>query len=89
MVSPLLVLDVMTKNTQVVDFLKARVKVRFLGAYTAVSSYIGWINDLKVNYDPCENEATKCSTVVTNSVGVLTPVKNKNGFYLNDQVKLY
>ena len=65
------------------------VKLRFLGAYTAVSSYIGWINDLKANYDPCENEATKCSTVVTNSVGVLTPVKNKNGFYLNDQVKLY
>ena len=39
-----------------------------------------------MNYDPCENEATQCSTVVTDSAGVLTPVKNKNGFYLNDQV---
>ena len=89
MVLRLLVSGAMTRNIQVLYFLKAWFELRFSGAYTAVSSYISWINDLKVNYDPCENEATQCSTVVTNSAGVLTPVKNKNGFYLNDQVTIY
>ena len=58
----------------------------YLGAYTDVSAYHGWILDTRQNYDPCVNVASECNSIIETSPGVLTPAKNNNNHYLNNQV---